>query len=576
MGPVESFIQNHVHQRSQEEYQQIFDQIKEEDYRKLKPVYLKLIENLGVLGAELEEVFAETLELFKNKEFVELFKNEGLEPESLMEEKAAFVGDLVKKVFQENSKKQLGGVETMGPLVYVTPVKDTTISPVERVLPKTMEDFVKDLEGKPLETYHSLVNQVYRFGEDFPFPPYQELITKIKSYVDRRNDTEPVVREFLKEINRELEEGTRFTTSTRLIHKFQQLFPNNSKGVDGLKDEIKEIYLDPIDPVQFREEDGVIVFRFGCDKDLGLMYFVNTRGVPVFPLGVGSDEDLNPTPYDQHDGYSRYSFWNHDEQHTDIILMQESKYRLLNFLDQMIKTRDVYKSMNNRVYSFKAYEALLEKINKSLSQTENNDLKRAQEALLFYLLHEDEGGAYPLDPDFINRHFIVFAETACLPQFSYLIQDPLKSCEQGEGLKAALLHAQEQLSYRLKKYAYPKEYQTSAVIDALGEARGLLFNLLNEARLSQIGHAPFLDNLSVGFETKEIERNLAQDDEIFFEGNRTSAIFEKKEGQIEIKSLMINEMNPKLEVDGEDKIMHAEIQLAALNLPKERYFRLFS
>jgi hypothetical protein len=38
----------------------------------------------------------------------------------------------------------------------------------------------------------------------------------------------------------------------------------------------------------------------------------------------------------------------------------------------------------------------------------------------------------------------------------------------------------------------------------------------------------FLKNLSFGLRPKEIERNLAQDDEIFFEGNRKSAIFEKK------------------------------------------------
>jgi hypothetical protein len=52
----------------------------------------------------------------------------------------------------------------------------------------------------------------------------------------------------------------------------------------------------------------------------------------------------------------------------------------------------------------------------------------------------------------------------------------------------------------------------------------------------------------LGLRPEEIERNLAQDDEVFFEGNRTSPIFEKKEGQVEIKSLMIKEMNPKLEV----------------------------
>jgi hypothetical protein len=32
----------------------------------------------------------------------------------------------------------------------------------------------------------------------------------------------------------------------------------------------------------------------------------------------------------------------------------------------------------------------------------------------------------------------------------------------------------------------------------------------------------------LGFRPEEIQRNLAQDDEIFFEGNRKSAIFEKK------------------------------------------------
>jgi hypothetical protein len=35
------------------------------------------------------------------------------------------------------------------------------------------------------------------------------------------------------------------------------------------------------------------------------------------------------------------------------------------------------------------------------------------------------------------------------------------------------------------------------------------------------------NNLSFGFRPEEIERNLAQDDEIFFEGNRKSPIFEK-------------------------------------------------
>jgi hypothetical protein len=34
----------------------------------------------------------------------------------------------------------------------------------------------------------------------------------------------------------------------------------------------------------------------------------------------------------------------------------------------------------------------------------------------------------------------------------------------------------------------------------------------------------FLINLSFGFRPEEIERHLAQDDEIFFEGNRKSAI----------------------------------------------------
>jgi hypothetical protein len=484
MDPIENFIKNHVYQRIDQDYQKIFDQINEEELEKLKSVCFKLIENQIAFGDELGGIVIEILELFKNKK---------LDHQSLIEEKATLVGSVIKKVFEENAKKELGGIETIGRLLYVNPVKDTTISPFERVIPKTMEAFVKELEEKPLETYLALVNQVYRFGEDFPFPPYQELITKIKDYLDRREDMKSRFGDFLKEINKELEEGTKFTTSTRLIHKFVQIFPNNSKGVAGLKDEIRSVILEPIDPVQFREEDGVIVFRFGCDKDLGLMYFVNTRGVPVFPLGIGSDEDLNPTPYDQFEGDSRYSFLDHDKQHTDIILRQESKYHLLHFLDQIIKTTDVYESISNRFYSFRVYAALLEKINKTLSQTEDNDLKRALETLLFYLLYEDAGGAYPLDPDFINRHFIVSAEAGPMRRFSYLIEDSLKSCDEGEGLKEALLHAHEQLSSRLKSYAYPKEYQTSDVIDKLGQAGQLLFNLLNEERLSQISQVSSLD-----------------------------------------------------------------------------------
>jgi hypothetical protein len=523
MDPIESFIKNHVYQRSQKEYQTLFDSIKSEDYEKLKPVYLSFIQSPIGFGSQLKEIFAETVELFKNKQFVELFKSETLqENPSLMQEKASLVGSLIKKIFDENSEKDLSAIEMMGPLVYITPVKDLGISPIEKVLPTTMEAFVKDLEEKPLETYLSLVNQVYRFGEDFPFPPYKELMIKIASYLHRKKESSFIVKDFLNDIQKEIDAGVKFTTSIRLIQKFINLFPNNSKGVNGLLDEINvAAYLNSrIDPVQFREEDGVIVFRFACDKELSLMYFVNTRGVPVFPLALGADEDLNPTSYDQdHTPDSRYSFWNHDEQHTDILLMQESKYRLLNFLEDIIKTRDVYKSIKNRFYSFKFYEALLKKIHNTLLQVQDNDLKKALEALLFYLLHEDEGGAYPLDPDFINRHFIVMSEMGFLNQFSYLKNEPLKSCQEGKGLEAALLHAKEKLSSRLKEYAYPKEYQINNVIHKLGEAAELLFKLLNEERVSQIGE--------------------------FFS------------------------------FDPEERRIHSEIQLAALNLPKERYFRLF-
>jgi uncharacterized C2H2 Zn-finger protein len=54
----------------------------------------------------------------------------------------------------------------------------------------------------------------------------------------------------------------------------------------------------------------------------------------------------------------------------------------------------------------------------------------------------------------------------------------------------------------------------------------------------------------LGQTRRDLKRNLSRDEEIFFEGNRKSAIFKKKKDrEIQIKSLKIKEMNPKLQVN---------------------------
>ena len=296
----------------------------------------------------------------------------------------------------EEPEPDVGAEEPdVGALVYIQPTDHPDVHPLDRTLPATMDSFIDKLQESPLEVYRSLVNQVYRFGENFPFPPYREVMTHIQSFLKKREAEDPRVADLLQEVSRELDwnEGPRFTSSARLVETFLNLFPENSIGLGGLKDQIdRSPAKRGFNPVQFREEDGVVVFRYICNKDLNLMYFVNARAVPVFALGVGDDEGLNPTDYDAVKGEKRFLFWDHDIQHTDIMWRQESKYALLRFWDKIRQTRNVWESIPNCTYKVKEYCALLQQIKSELAKVEDTVLKKAIEAMLFFFLHEDMEG----------------------------------------------------------------------------------------------------------------------------------------------------------------------------------------
>jgi hypothetical protein len=506
MDSIGNFIKEHLHQRSPQEYEKLFLKSLGDSELQKRFEFIDQTINQKIFGNQSESMMInlEIIDLFENKQFVQF-------------QEIDRIGTIIKSVFDLNPKKGLENFPEMGSLSYVVPVKDPKYSPINRIIPETMDEFINKMEQEPLETYRALVNQVYRFGEDFPFPAYREIITKIKSYLDKRQETEPLAVALLDDVEKELAEGPKFTTSGKIIERFVQLFPFNSKQIDGLSDQMVQqnlIAAKPIEPVRFREDDGVIVFAFGCDKDLDLMYFVNTRSIPVLPLAVGSDEDLNPKGFDQQIKCStRLEFWDHDGQHRDNIVSRESKYRILDKFNEIVKTKEILKMMPNPDYHPKSGIALLEKIKNGISQLKDNDLKKAIEVLLFECVH-DQG--HSLDPDFLNRFFIIKAEIE--NHHIHLLENPLKSCEEGEGLEAALSDFIINLDVKLKTFAYPEEYQSDAVINKLKDAKDFLFNILNQERL-------------------------------------------------------LHSSKP-LVLDQEEKEIQAEMQLAALNLPKERYFYL--
>ncbi len=350
----------------------------------------------------------------------------------------------------------------------------------------SMKDFTNDLQKSPIEVYRTLLNLVSLHGENFPFLPYREVLSKIKNYLENRAElsTDPRVSGLHDRVAAEIE-APRFAISTLLVDEFVHLFPEGTKSGDNINEKFTSFTQDKmLKPVSFREEDGVIVFKFICNADLDLMYFVDARVVPIFAHGVGSDEALNAEAYDYFSGGNRGTFLNHDQQHTSIMETMESK----KYLDALARKSTVLSSMPKSGYPMVAYLALNHKIKSSLSQVKEDDLKKAIEGLLFYFFHEDSGGGNNYNPSFVNKYTIAYEEIM-MQVFSFSHNKELltpSAVENGDGLKSAIEVCAKNLKERMSRgFAFPEEYKTSGVIAQVENAKNWLFALLNEERLRQ-------------------------------------------------------------------------------------------
>ena len=142
--------------------------------------------------------------------------------------------------------------------------------------------------------------------------------------------------------------GPRFSVSTRMVEEFVTRFPESGEGSGADKLNEKPIHFDT-DPVIYRTIDRMIVFQCACDADIETEYFVDSRVVPIFCLGVGSDENLNPPPFDEPKPPKRFYFFRHDLNHATFMQGTECSIYLQtgDLRYKMIEYRDRWSRMKN-------------------------------------------------------------------------------------------------------------------------------------------------------------------------------------------------------------------------------------
>lgn len=405
------------------------------------------------------------------------------------------IGDL-KKITHALVKERVQPIASIPKTI--TAIAATHLSVVIKVeIPQiefskmTMVEFIALLQKSPVAVYRELVNLVHLHGVDFPFAPYLEILNTIGSYLDTRSEYFADARysALCKDVDEEIKQGPRFTTSSVLIQDFLCLFPENSKGIGGYSDQIAQVDIprNLMKAVVVRKEDQVILFNFSCSYDLDLMYFVNVRPVPVFVRGLGNNEGLNPPNYDFMDGSSRFRYAKHDDQHTFVMLIQES-VEYLKSIDP--KPSYLLEAMPPATYPMYAYVARLQRVKAKLHLEKEEGFKRAIELLLFYVFHEDEGGGFNFNPTFINQQTIILDKLSIANSIETAVGE-------GQGLKVAIAVCVKKVQERLNsRFAYPVQYKTSEVAAYLSKAEEWVFQVLNEERLFQESPAGKLEETS--------------------------------------------------------------------------------
>ncbi len=497
---IESYINSlNIEKKTCEQCENYYET--EESQEKLHFVFKILFTStdFGISIRDIIPLAHEICELSKNEDLLNLSKKDDAD----LPKKIIKMAKIFEKVFAEKETSSYREEDfSFTPLSL--PTIPTDFSPKNRPLSMTtMNEFLDALEKDTVNTYQTLVNQVDQKGEDFPFPPYKEILDRLIRFLDKvENKNHPQVSQLRAEIEQELQQvnGPRFSKTALLTQKLFELFPNSDKVMST-----KNTDQDWLKPVFYRQEDGALVFNFLCDKEVDLMFFINLRVAPIFIRGIPGNDDLVPSSYDNKaEPQKRLSFIDHDDQHARLMMRQESKFYHPNLAKKIHVTKPLWDQLPQRFYPINFYAAVLEKLKLNLNKVDDEDLKKAMILLLFFLLHEDEGGGYNLDLEFINHQFIIHQEINNNNMLNYLLDNPLTSAENGKGLEAALLFASTMIDHRFDTFAFPKEYLENEVRMKLTEARKRLFEILNDIRLNTKE-----ENVETG--TTEIECALAQE-----------------------------------------------------------------
>jgi hypothetical protein len=237
----------------------------------------------------------------------------------------------------------------------------------------TMQQFCELLEDSPIEIYMQLAIAYQTEGENFSFPPFKEVI----DYLRQRCGENVVFQKITEKLSAE---NFPFHKTNLFLQHLLLDFSSLSKPlgkqqswyIDELVSETEAEMLQKmghsITPIDSRVGQ-MTGFKFACNAELTVPFFIKTRGVPIFPLGVCTEM----LPFDASHGTLNV-FYDHDRAHAAILKQGDAFYLQKH-------NKDVYPILDFHLFSIYTNELI-----KGIT---NPFLQDATALLLFQLLHED-------------------------------------------------------------------------------------------------------------------------------------------------------------------------------------------
>lgn len=322
----------------------------------------------------------------------------------------------------------------------------------------SMHDFVHVLRTRPLETYTSLLLNYQLRGHDFSFPAFRSTINFFKasnsgfsaflSTIFSYKDPNPIDDIRLIRLIEEVErENYPFSKTAKLIQDLVYYSDEQSRVENN--DQIT-----PIDGYSIRKEDAKrgdagISFKFPCEIKLDTQFFVQTRVVPIYPLGITKP---NGPGYDFFSSRQPIAFFNHDRAHAS----------LSGTIDKEVMGT-IRKSNQSAVFPIVDRYLLGFYLNNALDALEENNFKKTLGLFLFQAFHENNARGRIIDAldkeiylsNLESLKIITVEHLNIGPSRSFDYGSPYQEPEVRKEIIELLPAAQKFLNVILEKYTPP-------------------------------------------------------------------------------------------------------------------------